>query len=200
MFPYDEIAITVTAAWMTVPAWGPRMFNFFSSRPSLTPVEKWSLHNAKKATPDDLIAGAIVSSFAKDFKCWKFEGEFHQRHNSGGHNKTTLTFRKVTKKNVDIVFVFKQTTSNDGYSTVYKYKVIGCEVNGVRMTEAAFRYIYTNYQNIVVQVRRAEQVAAEAKAAMEANEKKWDLAEGLLGMKRDGFGRLMPVTTVEGEA
>jgi hypothetical protein len=65
------------------------------------------------------------------------------------------------------------------------------------MTEAAFRYIYTNWQNIVVQVRHTEQVAAEAKAAMEANEKKWDLAEGLLGMKRDGFGRLMPIKTVK---
>jgi hypothetical protein len=174
------------------------MFGWFTKT---TPtVEQWANHNAKKATPDDLIAGAIVQSFAKDFKHWKFEGEFYQKWGDSRYFKPTSLSRKmIGKKHVEIVFLFRQTSVSDGYSNIYKYKTIGCEVNGVRITNAAFRLIYDGWQGIVVKVRAAEAAAAEAKAAMEANEKKWGLAEALLGMKRNG-GALVPVRTVEGEA
>jgi hypothetical protein len=162
-----------------------------------TSVEKWAVHNAKKATPDDLIAGAVVASFAKDYKHWEFKGEFHQRHSSSCVKSTSLSRKMVSKKDITIVFLFKKTCIYDDYSTVYKYKVIGCEVNGIRVTNAAFKYIYDNWQGITVKVRAAEAAAAEAKKRMEENEKKWDMAEGLLGMKRDGLGRLMPIKTAD---
>lgn len=175
-----------------------KLFSLFSS-PSVPTVEKWANHNAKKATPDDLIAGAIVASFAKDFKCWKFEGEFQQKHNYHSDFRSTSLSRKVpTKKHVEIRFVFKKITTSDGSgTTTYIYNPIGCEVNGVRMSEAAYKYIYFHWNNVVVQVKRAEEVANQAKADMEANETKWNLAESLLGMKRDGFGTLQPVKTAE---
>lgn len=181
------------------------MFNFNLFKKPVPTVEAWANHNAKKATPDDLIAGAIVTSFAKDFKHWKFVGEFNQRHgHPNGFRSTSLTRKMVGKKHVEIVFVFKHTKhsewSGNGYSSIYKYVTIGCEVNGIRMTDAAFKYIYQNWQNIVVDVRRAEEVAARAKSNMQLNESKWDLAEGLLGMKRNGLGQLVPVKAAEGEA
>lgn len=169
------------------------------SQPKLAPVEQWATRNAKKATPDDLIAGAIVASFAKDHKHWQFVGDFHQKHGSSTVKSTSLTREMAGKKNVRIVFLFKRTYTGDVYP-VYKYRVIGCEVNGTRMTDAAFTYIYTNWQNVSVAVRAAEEAAAKAKLSMEINEKKWDLAEGLLGMKRNKVGVLMPIKTAEGEA
>jgi hypothetical protein len=167
-------------------------------KPKIATVEDWANHNSKKCTADDLIAGAVVASFAKHYKQWKFEGEFNQRHsNPSGFQPTKLSFKVPTKKHVEIVFLFKEADLGDAYSTIYRYTVIGCEVNGVRVTDAAFKYIYTNWNNLVVQMKHAEEVAAKAKADMEDNEKKWNLAENLLGMKRDGLGRLMPVKTVE---
>ena len=170
------------------------------SRP-LPTVEKWADHSAKKATPDDLIAGVIIQSFAKHYKDWKFEGSFNQKWSSSSHFEPTKLTRKVPcKKHIEIVFVFKQTSSSDGYSSIYRYRVIGCEVNGVRVTDVAFKAIYNNWNNMVVAAKRAEEVAAAAKKRMEENENKWNLAEGLLNMKRDGLGRLMPIKTAEGEA
>lgn len=166
-------------------------------RKPIPTVEQWANHNAKKASADDLIAGAIVSSFAKHFKHWQFTGEFNQRHSSsGGFQRTTLTRKMSNKKHIEIVFVFRHTQGGDSYSTIYQYKVIGCEVNGIRVSDAAFKYIYRNWQNIIVDVRRAEEVATRAKADMELNEKKWDLAEGLLGVKTNKLGQMIPV---EGE-
>jgi len=175
------------------------MFSFFKN-PPMTTVELWVAHCSMKTTPDDLIAGAIIPSFAKDFKHWKFVGEFHQRYtNSSGFKSTSLTRKMVGKKHVEIVFVFKNTRHSNGYDAIYKYKVIGCEVNGIRISDRAFRAIYDAWQGVVVKVRAAEAAAAEAKLAMEMNEKKWDIAEGLLGMKRNKQGALVPVKTVEHE-
>lgn len=178
-----------------------KLFTLFSSKPALPTVEKWANHNAKKATPDDLIAGAIVQSFATHYKHWKFKGEFNQRHDrTNGFQETSLCRKMGNKKHIEIVFVFRQTGGNDGYGTIYRYKAIGCEVNGIRVSNKAFAAIYTHWNNMVVEVKRTEEIAAQAKKSMEANESLWDLAEALLEMKRDGLGRLMPIKTVEGEA
>jgi hypothetical protein len=171
------------------------MFKLFS-KPSLPSVEQWANRNAKRATPDDLIAGVIAASFAKDYKHWKLEGSFNQKHSySADFVKTTLSRKMSNKKHIEILFVFNKTVGNH-----YCFHVIGCEVNGVRMTNEAHVMIYKNWHDISASVQHAEKVAAEAKAAMEANETKWNLAEALLGMKRDGLGVLQPVKTVEGEA
>jgi hypothetical protein len=174
------------------------MFKLFS-KPTVAPVEKWAVHNARKATPDDLIAGAIVASFAKDFKQWKFVGQLEQRHSRESYFQSTSLSRKmVGKKHVEITFLFRHTKSVDGdYNQTHKYRAIGCEVNDIRVSELAFRRILNNWKTIVTQVRHAEEVAAGAKAAMDTNENKWNLAEALLGMKRNGLGQLMPVKTAE---
>jgi hypothetical protein len=177
------------------------MLRFFRPiTPKNLSVEEWAERNKKKASADDLIAGAIVSSFAKHYKSWKFEGEFHQRHDRHGAFKpTSLSLKLPTKKHISIVFLFKKTDAGDTYSTLYKYKVIGCEVNGVQVSQSAFKYIYSGWQGIVVQVKRTEQVAEEARKSMEENEKKWDLAEALLGMKRGPLGQLVPIKTIKDE-
>jgi hypothetical protein len=177
------------------------MFKLFS-KPTVAPVEKWAVHNAKKTTPDDLIAGAIVASFAKDFKHWQFVGQFEQKWgNESSFRSTSLSRKMGGKKHVEITFLFRHTKSPDGdYSHIHRYRAIGCEVNGIRVSELAFRRILNNWKTIVTQVRRAEEIAAGAKATMDANENKWNLAEALLGMKRNGLGQLMPVKTAEESA
>lgn len=172
------------------------LFSLFVRKP--VTVEQWANHNSKKASADDLIAGAIVASFAKDFKHWKFSGEFNQKHGStnGSFRPTSLSRKMIGKKHVEIVFVFKKMDRIEDYSHIFEYKTVGCEVNGILVSDAAFKFIYSNWQAIVVDVRRAEEVAARAKADMELNEKKWDLAEGLLGVKTNKLGQMVPV---EGE-
>jgi hypothetical protein len=172
---------------------------WFSPKPSLPSVEQWAEHNSRKASADGLIASAIIESFAKDFKSWRFEGEFHQRHSSSRlFKKTTLSRKVPCKKHIEIVFLFRETNKSDAYNSIYKYQVIGCEVNGIRIEEKAFKAILTSWNNLVVQVKATEAAAEEAKRNMEAEEAKWNLAEGLLGMKRNGLGALVPVKTVEG--
>lgn len=173
------------------------LFGWFRT-PSVTPVEKWATHNAGRASADDLIAAAIIQSFAKDFKHWQFVGDFNQKHTSVGKFQNTSISRKVpTKKHIEIIFLFKRTETEASSGRSYKYKPIGCEVNGVRVSDTAFHAIYVSWNNVVVQVRRTEEVALKAKASMEENETKWNLAESLLGMKRNGLGVLVPVKTVE---
>lgn len=175
-----------------------KLFNFF--KPSLPSVEKWANHNSKKASADDLIAGAIVGSFAEHFKHWKFCGDFNQSHSSkNGFQSTLLTRKMVGKKPVEVQFIFKLTKTGDGYNEphVCKYKVIGCEVNSIRISDGAFQHIYKSWHLVSAQVKAAEEVAEKAKNEMVANELRWDLAESLLGMKRNGLGVLIPVKTVE---
>jgi hypothetical protein len=169
------------------------MFKFFN-KPRVSPLEKWANHNAKKASADDLIAGAIIASFAKDHKHWKFIGNFKQDHSSKHYFASTSLSRQMgNKKHIKIEFLFRHMEYEEGH----RYRVFGCEVNGVRISDKAFKAILTAWQGIREKVKAAEEVAEKAKAEMEVNETKWNLAEELLGMKRNGLGVLMPVKTAE---
>jgi hypothetical protein len=172
------------------------MFKKFFSNSRVSPLEKWANHNAKKASADDLIAGAIIASFAKDHKHWKFVGNFKQdyiRYND--FVSTSLSRQMGNKKHIKIEFLFKYMEFET--APRYHYRVVGCEVNGVAVSNKAFKAILTAWQSIREKVKAAEAVAAKAKSEMETNEIKWSLAEELLGMKRNGLGVLMPVKTVE---
>ncbi len=168
------------------------MFKFLASifAPLSPDPILWAETHAKKTTPDEIIAAAIVESLAKDFKAWHFMGEFYQRYSSSKPKMTKLW--REGDDPLEIVFLFRQTISSDGYSTVYKYKVIGCEINGVRLNNIAFGLIYDAYQNISVKVRAAEAAAAKALKEQQENETKWNIAENLLGMKRTELGALVP--------
>jgi hypothetical protein len=180
------------------------MFKLFSlSKPSIPPIEKWAEANKNKASADGIIAATIVESFAKDYKSWKFEGAFEQRYSSKSSFQRTVLSRKVPcKKHIEIVFIFRETNKSDAYSNLYKYKVIGCEVNGIQLEDKAFRYILTNWNSLVVQVKATEAAAAEALANQQALDAKWNLAEELLGKKRNKQGALVsndtPLTAMEG--
>jgi hypothetical protein len=174
------------------------MFKFFKSRP-LPTVEQWATSNANKASADDLIAGAIIQSFAKDYSKWQFVGKFEQKGLSRDHHfvSTSLSRKIPGKKHIEIAFLFKQTSyDSDGY-THHNYKVCGCEVNGIRLEDKAFKAIYKNWVNIGVKVRAAEEQAMRSEAAMKENETKWNLAEDLLGYKRNGTGLLVPKKQAE---
>lgn len=71
-----------------------------------------------------------------------------------------------------------------------------CVVNGQALDPAVGLQIALAYKNIHQSIIAAERTAAEAKAAMEANEAKWNLAEKLLGMRRNADGALVPVEKV----
>lgn len=173
------------------------MFKFFKSHP-LPTVEQWANQHKDKASADQIIASAIIQSFAKDFKHWQFVGEFAQRHSSRDKFKSASLSRKIpTKKHIVIDFLFEETDAGDTYSTIYKYKVIGCEVNGIQIDDSAFKAIITAWHNIAVQVRATEAAAEAAKKSQEVLDKKWNLAEDLIGMKRNRNGLLVPKKQAE---
>jgi hypothetical protein len=175
---------------------GSHMFKKFFSSPRVSPLEKWANHNANKASADDLIAGAIIASFAKDHKHWKFVGDFKQDHHYEQYFVSTSLSRQMgNKKHIKIEFLFKHMKCEA--EPMHRYRVVGCEVNGVAVSNKAFKAILTAWQGIREKVKAAEAVAAKAKSEMETSETKWNLAEELLGMKRNGLGVLMPVKTVE---
>lgn len=70
-------------------------------------------------------------------------------------------------------------------------------VNDMKMDRRSEDIIVFAYHKIKTQVIAAEKAAQEAKAAMERNEQAWNLAEKILGMKRNEFGALVPIQTAE---
>ncbi len=67
------------------------------------------------------------------------------------------------------------------------------------LTKKEGLYIVETYALLRKKRLDAEKQAAESKAAMEENEKKWNLAESLLGMKRLPSGALVPADPAKHE-
>jgi hypothetical protein len=178
--------------------------SLFSS-PNYTPVERWALRNCNRATPDGLIASAIVESFAKDFKDW--DGDISNVSTkigkvccSEGDPRVSAASAKLTNHKKKIVisagWVRGKSRDNDGLNPWY-FHSDGLTVNGESLEEQAADYIVSNWRTIKQRVEAANAAAEKAKRDMERNEKKWNLAEDLLGMKRNEFGALVPKVSVE---
>jgi hypothetical protein len=72
-------------------------------------------------------------------------------------------------------------------------------VDGVLVNASAKREILNGYERIQRRVKAAKAVADRAQEDMKKNEAAWNLAEKLLGMKRNEFGALVPITTANEE-
>jgi hypothetical protein len=163
----------------------------------LPTVEEWSQRHANKASADGIIAACIVESLAKNWEDWVATGLEEQKgHRSHFDAKSVVGPRLVNKK--------KKITVEFGVRT-YKYKDIheytrwasdwqsaGTKVNGIEIELKAARYVAAGYERIAKQQQALQEQAARSKAAMEANEQKWNLAEQLLGFKRTAEGALVP--------
>ena len=170
----------------------------------LPPLDPVLDHPYAKATkPDDIIAAHILASFAKNFEDWTVSATrnglakaFPNLIKLGQHDRAyteeqfDITFVN-TKENISVVVEYDYSKSY--YDTYYARKVKGGKVNGFSFCPTLLMSIHNKYDALKVQLAEAKRVAAEAKKRMEENEAKWNLAEKLLGMRRNEFGALVPI-------
>jgi hypothetical protein len=162
---------------------------------------------AKATTPDELIAAKICNLIATDFEAWAATGawklpEIERHHKLNWRHYDTTYGESFTleseKYNVRVTGAVakKQArySGSQGYSEYYYYSIIikDLAVNDVAVDAKVGIPILSDYGKIRMQFEEAQRVAKEAKATMEAEEKKWNLAETLLGMKRNEQGALVP--------
>lgn len=170
---------------------------FFTNTPMS--IEDWSQANADLTTPDEIIAAAIAKSFASHWEDWShldcFTGDVKQAYKIKGRYDEEVSIRN-NKAGVVVMrkIVGKRLNDYGGWGG----KCYGdLFVNDIKMDRRSEDIIVFAYHKIKTQVIAAEKAAQEAKAAMERNERAWNLAEKLLGMKRNEFGALVPVQTAE---
>jgi hypothetical protein len=74
---------------------------------------------------------------------------------------------------------------------------VATEDKKVPLSEMAARWISQEWFKVKAIHDIAEEKAQQVKLAMQQNEDKWDVACGLLGMKVNEFGALVPIKTAE---
>ncbi len=162
-----------------------------------------------------MIEAAIVQSIAKTFDDWtlveKSDYDFSIQQWLGGLKPTA---NHEIKQDCNKRLVNKKTNVELFWRYSYRRKLVGsnrCEhVETLDRFYVLSGFIYipfnvhcgnrivTQYRKLEKQIAEVKRVAAEAKAKMEADERKWNLAESLLNMKRNEFGALVPIIKVEG--
>lgn len=161
-------------------------------------VEDWATKCAKITTPDELVAAAIIQSFAKDFHKWKITGKFsttwdgYSSYNQDGEAKPILT---NDEKKLTVAFHLTQHRSRQFSMNLWEERdqqLKSCRVNDVSIGIREARQILNAWYKITANIKAAKEAAARAKREMEENEKKWNLAEQLLGMRRTHTGALVP--------
>lgn len=167
---------------------------------------------ANACTPDELIAAYIVRSFVNDFDSWAEEASrtLVEKGKVRCSRETRVLSWKaageacnyLSNKDKDLKLetaLEKAAVDGDGHDPYYYAATGAVSVNGVLLEEASSRFIVTSWNRLKAKHAEALTVAEKAKADMAASEKKWNLAESLLGMKRNEHGTLVPVVNTEGE-
>lgn len=83
--------------------------------------------------------------------------------------------------------------SRPGWWVMAKVMVMRGNDDPIALETEAGNVLTSRIAMLWEQLDEARKVAREAKANMEANERKWNLAETLLGMKRNEHGALVPI-------
>lgn len=177
----------------------------------LSPVERWSLRNAKTCSADEIIAASIIQSFASHFEDWTLkdvdltkvdrrDGRFISGNRSGPAGSILLI---NSKKNITVKLypTWRKQESRDGDGlNPWFFALVGVKkafVNDIEVSDSLATTVWASWARVERAHKRTEEAAARAKADMERNEKAWNLAERLLGMRRNEFGALVPIQTAE---
>ena len=169
-----------------------------------TVVERWAFHNANKASPDGLIASTIVEHFAKHFDKWEIVRTRFTYHADGDDNTKSCNRVRVgvvlycnvilscDEKQLRVRLCFERVRTRRRYADDLEtvQTMASAFVNDVPIELKAGEFIYSNWEKLEKERAKAEELAAKIKAEQDLATRKWDLAENLLGMKRDRFGAL----------
>lgn len=152
---------------------------------------------AKATTPDGIIEAACINSIARDFDAWT---RTCVRDGYKEHSKMLTKTGREMMHHMDSRYIYSTymlkneekniviTWEGNSYSDKYKdYKV-----NGVQFPDKNGYAIVSAYENLRMERVRAKAKADAALAEMKRLEGAWDLAENLLGLKRNEFGALVP--------
>jgi len=161
---------------------------------------------ANATSPDALIVAKIVQSFATSFDDWTANYDagaelpkLHPLGKNDHHWKSAdrHTVLMLSNSKMDIT-IEARYTAKKAYRAekIFAVEFDRLAVNGVELEPALGREIHTEYRRVKTAIGEAKRVAEEAKKAMAANEKKWNLAERVLGMKRLSNGALVPTHTI----
>lgn len=172
-----------------------KFLRMFSPIPiSIIPLDPINNPYAKAMTPDELIAAAIIKSFAEDFDDWRKFGSLSTEATKWG---SVSVEGQLLKGHTRINFRLSRQQKGSYDNRKYWYELVECIINDIPLELNAGKKLFEAWIKISAEVHRAKAIAEKAKADMQANEAKWNLAEKLLGMKRDENGALVPVTRAE---
>lgn len=155
---------------------------------------------AKVTTPDQLIAAHCVESFARNFDDWAPRNlEIGWGHYSSWNEAPRRTLTN-DKDNITIEFENLRQEQERGHKYKLNPEKATVRAKGkksVVLDAKSSRHIIESWDKIYVVKIKAKEVADKALAAMKENETKWNIAEQLLGMKRNKLGALVPANQVE---
>lgn len=152
---------------------------------------------AKAVTPDDLISAYCVASIARNFDDWtrtenwlQYKQPCHQLTPSQ-RPKGVFRFVEIVieNKKKEIKLTYKLTAYNN-YADLEECS--NFKVNGVEINDVAGEDIRQAYNKVAEARRKIEAEAKRLAEKMAHDQKKWDIAEKLLGMKRLPNGALVP--------
>jgi hypothetical protein len=171
-------------------------------------------------SPDDLIVASLLESLVKEpdlWGEWKASGPCYNNMatpeqlkdktrkwvDAGMNGMGAICLKRSGNEPLELVIGSggweKTAKDRDGCSP-WLYRPGGTssciELNGVTLSQQASGRFLTTFKKVKADVAAAKELADKALAEMKANEKKWNMAEKMLGMKRNEFGALVPVTTV----
>lgn len=177
------------------------------------PEEKNALINnplARATTPDQLIEAVVIQSIAKEFEKWSLQDHTWPMKavpsRSAGYARA-LNEQKVPRinfinrsKSIQCVIEldWRYQYNDDDERWEYLPNMESFTVNGAKLSGQAGERIMKSYVKIREQLRKAEEEAAAALKRQQDNDKKWNVAEELLGLRRNEHGALVPIDTLEG--
>jgi hypothetical protein len=179
-------------------------------------VERWAKKVSQLTSPDEIIVARITQSFATDITAWECScdldelrcalwirangrvslikpDQIEKLHRDDRFWQRVHGIGKLSNEKSSLEVLLKIDYKQSRRRAFYDYEVIEFSVNGDELDKYLGWMVWESYCKINDEYVKAQEVAAKAKKDMEANERKWDLAERLLGMKRLPTGALVPV-------
>jgi len=176
---------------------------------------------ATATTPEELIAAHIIQEFAKNPNSWTCTGKFPTNlveRRSDNRNPVVPSYERPNKtrwyRGITPVFTmtrdhvmlsaaaYYRNADGDGAAPWFEKNCLEVSCTDTKdpaiiLADDLALQLFLSIQAIFVQKAKAEEAAAQAQKDMEENERKWNLAERLLGMKRNEHGALVPAVTLE---
>lgn len=167
----------------------------------LEPIEKWSLDVSKLTTTDQMLIASIIRNMGNFPTDWKSNDIKEVLETSSVPHYTPSIFRKKNVNGPEIRFTFGfRSKPRFSGSVFYNYWPDPTRepcINGMPIDIKAAKFIFKKFKSLDATIKAAELAALTAKREMLENEKKWNLVEDLLDMKRNEHGALVPRKTVE---